>query len=49
MNRLAAGDTTARRAPCSCPRAELVINKKIADKLEIEIPADALHAANKVF
>ena len=30
------------------PRAELVVNKKIADKLKIEIPADALRAANKV-
>jgi ABC-type uncharacterized transport system substrate-binding protein len=31
------------------PRAELVINKKIADKLKIEISADALKAANRVF
>ena len=26
-----------------------VINKKIADKLKIEIPADALKAASRVF
>jgi putative ABC transport system substrate-binding protein len=31
------------------PRAELMINKKIADKLRIEIPADALKAAARVF
>jgi hypothetical protein len=31
------------------PRAELVINKKIAGKLKIEIPAEALKAANRVF
>ena len=31
------------------PKAELVVNKKVADKLKIEIPADALKAANKVF
>ena len=29
--------------------AELLINKKIADKLKVEIPADALKAANRVF
>lgn len=31
------------------PKAELVINKKVADRLKIEIPADALKAAAKVF
>jgi putative ABC transport system substrate-binding protein len=31
------------------PRAELVINRKIAEKLKIEIPADALKAASRVF
>jgi ABC-type uncharacterized transport system substrate-binding protein len=31
------------------PRAELVINKKVADKLKIEIPADALKAASRVY
>ncbi len=30
------------------PRAELVINKKIADKLKVDIPADALKAADNV-
>jgi putative ABC transport system substrate-binding protein len=47
VNRLAAGDRTARGVTL-VPRAELVINKKIADKLKIEIPQDALRAANKV-
>ena len=31
------------------PKAELVVNKKIADKMKIDIPADALKAASKVF
>lgn len=31
------------------PRAELAVNKKIADRLKIEIPAEALKAAAKVF
>lgn len=31
------------------PRAELVINKKIADRLKIEVPPDALKAAAKVY
>jgi putative ABC transport system substrate-binding protein len=31
------------------PRAELVINKKIADKLKIEVSAEALKSANRVF
>jgi putative ABC transport system substrate-binding protein len=31
------------------PRSELVINRKIAEKLKIEIPADALKAASRVF
>ena len=47
MNRLAAGDRT--RIELLVPRAELVINKKIAGKLKIDVPADALKAANKVF
>jgi putative tryptophan/tyrosine transport system substrate-binding protein len=47
VNRLAAGDRTARGV-VHVPRAELVINKKIADKLRIEIPAEALRQANKV-
>ena len=48
VNRLAAGDRTARGIQL-VPRAELIINKKIADKMKIEIPADALKAASKVF
>ncbi len=48
VNRLAAGEKAAK-IDMVIPRAELIINKKIADKLKIEIPADALKAANKVF
>ena len=48
VNRTASGDKTAKGS-LLVPRAELVINKKIADKLRIEIPEDALRAANKVF
>ena len=47
VNRLAAGEKG--KMDMLIPRAELVINKKIADKLKIEIPPDALKAANKVF
>ena len=46
VNRIAAGE---KRTDMLVPRAELLINKKIADKLKVEIPADALKAANKVF
>jgi ABC-type uncharacterized transport system substrate-binding protein len=48
VNRMASGDKTAKGS-LLVPRAELVINKKIADKLKIDIPPDALRAANKVF
>jgi len=48
VNRIALGDKTARGS-ILVPRAELVINKKIADKLRIEIPEEALRLANKVF
>jgi putative tryptophan/tyrosine transport system substrate-binding protein len=48
VTRLLAGDRTARGS-LLVPKAELVINKKIADKLKIEIPADALKAASRVF
>jgi ABC-type uncharacterized transport system substrate-binding protein len=48
VNRTAAGDKTARGA-LLVPRAELVINKKIADKLRIDLPEEALRAANKIF
>ena len=46
VNRIAAGE---KRTDMLVPRAELLINKKIADKLKVEIPGDALKAANKVF
>jgi putative ABC transport system substrate-binding protein len=48
LMRLIAGDKTARGA-LLVPRAELIINQKIAEKLKIEIPADALKAATRVF
>lgn len=48
VNRLAAGDKTAK-GQVLVPKAELVINKKIADKLRIEIPLEALRAAARVF
>ena len=48
VTRLLAGERTARGSLLT-PKAELVINKKIADKLKIEIPADALSAASRVF
>jgi putative ABC transport system substrate-binding protein len=46
VNRLAAGDKA--RIDLQVPRAELVINNRIAAKLKIAVPADALKAANKV-
>ena len=46
VNRIAAGD---KRFDMLVPRAELVINKRIADKLKVEVPADALKAASRVF
>jgi putative ABC transport system substrate-binding protein len=46
VNRVASGEKG--KIEMLIPRAELVVNKKIADKLKIEIPADALRAANKV-
>lgn len=47
VNRLAAGDRS--RIDMLVPRAELVINRKIAMRLKIDVPAEALKAANKVF
>ena len=47
VNRLAAGEKS--RIDVQVPRAELVINNRIASKLKIVVPADALKAANKVF
>jgi putative ABC transport system substrate-binding protein len=47
VNRLSAGDRS--RIELLVPRAELVINKKIAARLKIEVSAEVLKAANKVF
>ena len=47
VNRLAAGDRA--RIELLVPRAELVINKKIAGRLKIDVSADVLKAASKVF
>ncbi len=46
VNRLAGGEKG--KIEMLIPRAELIINKKIADKLKVEVPADALKAAGKV-
>jgi putative ABC transport system substrate-binding protein len=48
ISRVLGGDRTARGS-LLVPKAELVINKKVADKLKIEIPADALKAASRVY
>jgi len=47
VNRLSAGDRS--RIELLVPRAELVINKKIAGRLKIDVSAEVLKAANKVF
>jgi ABC-type uncharacterized transport system substrate-binding protein len=47
VNRMTAGEPGVLEM--RVPRAELVINRKIAGKLKIEIPPDALKAANRVF
>jgi putative tryptophan/tyrosine transport system substrate-binding protein len=47
VNRLASGERG--RIEMLVPRAELVINRRIAGKLKIEIPPDALKSAAKVF
>ena len=47
VNRLAGGERS--RIELLVPRAELVINKRIADRLDIEVPAEALESAGKVF
>jgi putative ABC transport system substrate-binding protein len=46
VNRLAAGERT--RIDLQVPRAELVINGRIAGKLKIAVPAETLKAASKV-
>ena len=48
VNRIARGEK-AGRLGVLVPRAELVINKKMADQLRVTIPADALKAAQRVF
>jgi ABC-type uncharacterized transport system substrate-binding protein len=47
INRLAAGEKG--RLEMLVPRGELVINKKMASKLGIDVSPDALKAANKTF
>lgn len=46
VNRLAGGERG--KIEMLIPKAELVVNKKIGDKLKIDIPVDALKAAGKV-
>lgn len=48
VGRVAAGEKPGA-IEAAVPRAELLVNKKIADRLKVEIPADALKAAAKVF
>jgi ABC-type uncharacterized transport system substrate-binding protein len=47
VNRVASGEKG--KIEMLIPKAELVINKKVAERLKIEIPADALRVASKVF
>jgi putative ABC transport system substrate-binding protein len=47
VNRIAGGEKA--KIEMLVPRAELVINKKVADKLNIALPPDALKAAARVF
>ena len=47
VNRMAGGEKS--KGDMLIPRAELIINKKIGDKLKIDIPPDALKAAAKVY
>jgi ABC-type uncharacterized transport system substrate-binding protein len=48
VNRITRGEK-AGRLGVVVPRAELVINKKIADQLRLTIPEDVLKAAQRVF
>jgi hypothetical protein len=48
VNRLAVGDRPAR-GTFLVPRGELAINRRIADKLRISIPSEALKAASRVY
>ena len=47
VNRLAAGELGP--VEMRVPRAELIINRKVAAKLKIDVPADALRAASRIF
>lgn len=47
VNRLAGGEKG--KIEMLIPRAELIINKKVADRLKVDIPADAIKAAARVF
>ena len=51
VNRVAAGERGGRggRGELLVPRGELVINKRMAERLKLEIPADALAQASRVF
>jgi putative ABC transport system substrate-binding protein len=46
VNRIASGERA--KSELLIPRAELVINRRIAEKLRIELSAEALRVANKV-
>ncbi len=48
VNRLASGER-GNRIDMMIPKPELVVNKKMADRLKVEIPPAALQAASKVF
>lgn len=43
------GPEKGARLEMAIPKAELVINKRVAERLRLEIPADALKLAHKVF
>jgi putative ABC transport system substrate-binding protein len=47
VNRLAAGERS--KLEQLVPRAELVINKRIAERLRIEVPEEALRAASRTY
>ena len=47
VNRIAGGEKG--RIDMLMPRAELVVNKRIASKLKLEIPGDALQSASRVY
>jgi ABC-type uncharacterized transport system substrate-binding protein len=47
VNRIAGGEKG--RIDMLMPRADLVVNKKMAGKLKVEIPSDALRAATRVY